>query len=223
MSTITQIQPSNPATKEKTYKGGYNGNCGKQGDFDDDQLLEGIRRRDNRILEHIYDQWFPMILDMVIRHSGSEDDARDIFQDAMVVIYSKIRNRNLTLYCTLKTFFYSVCKRLTLKLIQQKNRNYKIVGEVPEESDNSGEINDLSYEQEVEKYSIFKQHLLNLTDDARRLLNLYFENHSLKEICVIMGYKNESYVKSRKYNIKEDLKRRILNDPYYQNLYDACA
>ena len=223
MNNFTQINPSDTNNSHEE-------NCCRSksiarfsGAFADRELLEGIRNRNNKVLEYIYEQWYPMILELVTRHSGNADDAQDIFQDAMVVVYNKIKNDELDLVCALKTYFYSICKRLSYKLIKQKNKHSKFDMDYQEVADTSDENSEAIYENEIEKISIYRQHLLNLTDDARKLLQLYLNNHSLKEICEVMGYNSESYAKSRKYNIKEDLKKRILNDPYYQSLYDACA
>ena len=39
---------------------------------------------------------------------------------------------------------------------------------------------------------------------------------SLKEIAEEMGFKTEKYAKTRKYLCKEELKKRIINDPKCQ-------
>lgn len=191
--------------------------------YSDDELLKGIKNRNNAVLEYIYEEWYPMIYNLVMNHSGSSDDARDIFQDAMVVIYNKVKKNDLVLYSALKTYFYSICKHLSLKNIERKRRTFYNDNDFSDAADDSPTQSEAAYENEIEKYSIFKQHFLNLTDEARQLLNLYLEKHSLKEICQIMGYKSEGYAKSRKYLVKEELKHKILSDPYYQRLCNVCA
>jgi hypothetical protein len=48
---------------------------------------------------------------------------------------------------------------------------------------------------------------------------LFLKKLSLREIASIMGYKSENYAKTRKFDCKEELKKRILNDPNYLKLY----
>lgn len=191
--------------------------------YSDQELLDGIKCRDNQTLEFIYMQCYPMIRDLVIKHSGSQEDAQDIFQDAMVIIYNKVKMDELVLFCAFKTYLYSICKRLSMKYLEQKRRTGMVSRELPQPEEIPAEVTADSYEEEVEKYNIFQQHLLELKEDARRLLKLYMENYSFKEISTIMGYKSENYAKTRKYAFKEELKKRILEDPYYRKFYEACA
>lgn len=191
--------------------------------FCDEEIIEGIRLRDNKVLEFVYDSCYPMIQDLVRNHHGSSDDAQDIFQDAMVIIYSKVKNNNLILFCAFKTYLYSVCKRLSLKFIENKRREANFTRELPKPVEAQTELAEDSFESEVEKYNIFRQHLLGLSEDARKLLRLYMDNYSFKEISEMMGYSSENYAKTRKYAFKEELKRRIYDDPYFRKIYDACA
>jgi hypothetical protein len=71
---------------------------------------------------------------------------------------------------------------------------------------------------ENEKIKIYQKHFLSLGDDCQKVLRLFLRKISLREIAEIMGYKTEKYAKTRKYECKEELKNRILNDPNYLNL-----
>jgi RNA polymerase sigma factor (sigma-70 family) len=191
--------------------------------YSDQDLLEGIKNRDNKTLEFIYDQCYPMIRDLVLKQTGNQEDAQDIFQDAMVIIYNKVKQDDLVLFCAFKTYLYSVCRRISLKYLEQRKRAGMINREMPKPIELPVESPLEAYEEEVEKYNIFQQHLLELKEDARQLLKLYMDNYSFKEISSIMGYKSENYAKTRKYAFKEELKKRILEDPYYRKFYEACA
>jgi RNA polymerase sigma factor (sigma-70 family) len=195
----------------------------RNNNYSDQDVLDGIKRRDNATLEYVYQQCYPMIQDLVIRHSGNHEDAQDIFQDAMVIIYNKVKKNELVLFCAFKTYLYSICKRLSMKYLEQRRRAGMVTRELPQPEEIPAEQAVDAYEEEVEKYNIFQQHLLELKEDARKLLKLYMENYSFKEISTIMGYKSENYAKTRKYAFKEELKRRILEDPYYRKFYEACA
>jgi hypothetical protein len=72
---------------------------------------------------------------------------------------------------------------------------------------------------ENEKHKLYQLHFLNLSEDCQKVLQLFLKKISLREIANIMGYKTEKYAKTRKFNCKEELKTRILNDPNYLKLY----
>ena len=88
----------------------------------DNDLLKGLAEGDRKCIELIYKSHFNMIQTLVINNSGSIDDARDIFQEALVVLYEKVRMGSFELNCQLKTYLYSVCKRLWLKRLQYNSR-----------------------------------------------------------------------------------------------------
>src|SRR4030095_3052632 len=85
-------------------------------------LLEGLARNDRQAAEALYRQHYSMIQSMVIHNNGTTDDARDIFQEAMIVLYEKSRSGSFELNCQLKTYVYSVCRRLWLKKLGQRQK-----------------------------------------------------------------------------------------------------
>lgn len=71
----------------------------------------------------IYQQHFPSIKRYILNNSGTEADAEDIFQDAMVVILEKYMLDDFKLTATLKTYIYAVSKNLWLKKLRTKKGN----------------------------------------------------------------------------------------------------
>ena len=76
------------------------------------KLLEGLAINDRKAVEAIYKQHFSMVQSLVTANSGGSDDARDIFQEAMIVLYEKVKTGTFELNCQIKTYLYSVCRRL---------------------------------------------------------------------------------------------------------------
>ena len=58
-----------------------------------------------------------MVQSLIINNNGTADDAKDIFQEAMIVLYEKARSGTFELSCQIKTYVYSVSRRLWLKKI----------------------------------------------------------------------------------------------------------
>ena len=85
-------------------------------------LLEGLAANDKKAVEAIYQENYNMVQSLIINNNGSSDDAKDIFQEAMIVLYEKVRSGSFELNCQIKTYVYSVCRRLWLKRLQQLNR-----------------------------------------------------------------------------------------------------
>ena len=63
----------------------------------EDSIVEGLRTGRKKTLNQIYRDYFPVIKDHVIKNSGSEDDAKDVFQDAMMAIFQNVSDEDFEL------------------------------------------------------------------------------------------------------------------------------
>lgn len=179
-----------------------------------DDILKGIYNNDNVVLQYVYEKYYPTIKSFINRNSGGDEDAKDIFQEGIVIIYQKISDNRLELSCAFKTYLYSICRLLWLKQLKKR----KIKNE--EYSENFVDLdNDVSemYEKN-EEYRLYQQHFEGLGDDCQKVLRLFLDKVSLKEIAQIMGYKSEKYAKKRKYQCKEALIKKIKSDSKYKEL-----
>ncbi|MGG2339458.1 RNA polymerase sigma factor, partial [Salmonella enterica] len=89
------------------------------GDTNEQALLKGLANNDSKAIETIYKDNFNMVQAYVLNNNGSYDEARDIFQEAMIALYEKAQNESFVLTCQIKTYIYSICRRLWLKRLQQ--------------------------------------------------------------------------------------------------------
>jgi len=181
------------------------------------EILRGILKNDHHTLRYIYTAYFQNIRYYIKRNNGDEEDAKDIFQEAIIIIYKRLKNNNLVLTCTLKTFIYSVCRLLWLKQLERR----KLTDQVNKEYELYIELDDsiLDMYEENEKYILYQNQFKKLSSDCQKVLQLSLEKLSIKEIREIMGYATEKYTKKRKYQCKEKLVEAIKNDPKFKNLH----
>lgn len=183
----------------------------------DESIVEGMRLRDNDVIQYVYKSHYPTIKYFVKLNNGDEEDVKDIFQEAIIIIYKKANNNELKLDCSFKTYLYSICRNLWLKeLEKRRGRNLEVKDseEFVNISDNSVEE---MYEQNI-RYKIFQQHASQLSEDCQKVLRLFLDKVPLKEIARIMGYAGEKYAKKRKFQCKEKLVENIKADANYQRL-----
>lgn len=186
--------------------------------YSDEAIIEGLKLRRDDMIKYVYRELYPVINNLVVSNSGTDEDAEDVFQDALVIVYKKGKDEELVLSSSFKTFFYSVCKNLWLqRLGKLKDIRHTFI-EVEEPVTLPESITKEMYTVEDEKIKLYQKHFLSLGDDCQKVLRLFLRKISLREIAEIMGYKTEKYAKTRKYDCKEELKKRILNDPNYLNL-----
>ncbi|MGB4292846.1 MAG: hypothetical protein WBJ37_08185, partial [Bacteroidales bacterium] len=76
------------------------------GKLSDKDIIEGVRRQDEKILNYLYDNYFKLVKNHVIKNNGTEDDASDVFQETIILLYQKICENNLELTSDLRGFFF---------------------------------------------------------------------------------------------------------------------
>jgi len=83
--------------------------CSKMNEFSDKEIIECLKKRQSYVVQYLSDRYLPMIRLMVTQMGGSSEDAKDIFQDGLIIMLEKIDNNSFVLTCKFKTFLYSVC------------------------------------------------------------------------------------------------------------------
>lgn len=185
--------------------------------YSDEEILEGLKERDARIIQYVFDEYFRTIRGFVLRNNGILEDAEDIFQETLVIIYQKVRDNELNLECSFITFFYSVSRNLWFQKLEKNKILPADVHDVENFIELSDEMMYEIYDEDRERIKLFQQHFMELGEDCQRLLRLFVKKVPLAEIMKIMGYKSVKYTKTRKFLCKEKLKKRIINDPRSKN------
>lgn len=179
------------------------------------KILEGIVAGDKVVLTKFYKKNLPYIRHYILQNSGNKEDVEDVFQDAMVFIYQKLKTESLELNASLNTYFYGVCKNIWRNRLR-KNKKLVITEDIQEDTEISTPkvIEDI---EQKEREHIYRKHFLNLSSTCRQVLNLLFQGNSMREIALITGY-SEGYTRKKKFECKRYLIEMIEKDPMYQEL-----
>ena len=97
----------------------------------DNIYLEGIKSNDSKVLKEIYTKFSSQTAKMVMSAGGTLEDARDVFQDALIVIHKKVHQDSLVLTSQFNTYLYSVCKFIWWKK-RNKQKESVDVDSLPE-------------------------------------------------------------------------------------------
>jgi RNA polymerase sigma factor (sigma-70 family) len=182
--------------------------------YTDDELIEGQRQRKSSCIDFMYREFFPVIRHYLRQNSGNEQDMEDLFQDSIIVLYKRTMVQPFILECTLKTYFMAISKNLWLQRLERKYRLLYQADFTIQEAQGRYFMEDHDLQEEsLERQRLFYKNLMLLPDDCRRLLQLYCLKIPYKEIARLMKFKDEVYVKTRKYFCKNLLRKKIMNDP----------
>ena len=172
----------------------------------DKHLLEGLALNDREVIEAIYRDNYPMVQALILNNSGNSDEARDIFQEAMIVVYEKAVSGSLELHCLLKTYLYSVCRRLWLKRLQQLQRYGSLIENV-EETITVDEDLDM-HEKHNADFLMMENAMSKIGEPCKSLLDAYYlQKKNMQEIAVDFGYTNADNAKTQKYKCLVRLKK----------------
>ncbi len=182
----------------------------------DKALIQGIRNHESPVLQYVYDTYYPIIEGYILHNQGSREQARDIFQEAMIVVYNKVKLGQLELTCKFGTYLYAICKKMWIQerkkylLRNEKLRRQAMMVQDPGPADDPLLQNHLNH--------LFNKHFGDLSDDCQKILSMYFNNFSVEDIRTAMNYKNIHHTADRKYRCKKSLVKRIVNDPLFKRL-----
>ena len=182
-------------------------------------LLQGLAQNKREAIETIYNQHYKMVQTLVLNNTGTIDDAKDIFQEAIIVLYEKTRSGNFVLNCLIKTYVYSVSRRLWLKRLQQQQR---FSPEMNGAEDAISVDEDLEiHEQRNADFLLMEKAMSGLGEPCKSLLESYYlQKKSMVEIAADFGYTNADNAKNQKYKCLMRLKK-IFFDQYSNSRSDA--
>ena len=169
-------------------------------------LLERIAAEDRNSVEQLYRQHYIMIQTMVLANAGTKDDAADLFQETVIVLYEKIKNGSFELNCLLKTFLYSIARRLWLKKLQQQQRFISQPDNLEETVPVEDEIeNHLKLQND---FFIMESAMNKVGEPCKSLLQAYYlQKKHMNVIAQEFGYTNADNAKTQKYKCLVRLKK----------------
>jgi RNA polymerase sigma factor (sigma-70 family) len=172
-------------------------------DFSDKELLKGLISLDESVLKMLYHLYYQSIRKFVRSNSGNDADAKDLFQEAIMVLFQKARSGDFKLTCSPGTYLYSVCRFLWLKELGRRTRINKKITELEEFIDPDGDINEIN--EKNERLLVFRKCYEKLPEDCKKVLKLFVNGKTIADITRILGYGSEQYTRNRRYRCKNAL------------------
>ncbi len=171
---------------------------------DDVRILDMMKNGDEDALVTIYKQNRKAITSLVARNNGSDDDAEDVLQESVIILWERVQSGRFEYTAKLSTFLFAVAKNIWSRKLAKKRR------ETPTEFDNdiveSDDASQLALMIESERSQKISAAMETLGDPCKTLLLLYYwEEKSQEEIAAQMGFANAATVKSKKYTCKKIL------------------
>ncbi|RTL55079.1 MAG: sigma-70 family RNA polymerase sigma factor [Sphingobacteriales bacterium] len=175
-------------------------------EFNEQELLKGLASNDTRVIEIIYKENFNMVQSFILNNNGTYDDARDIFQEAMIALYEKAKSESFVLTSKISTYVYSICRRLWLKRLQQMGRFVQQIDGFEETVQVEDDLE--IHEKRNAEFAIMERALNSLGEPCKSLLEGYYlKKLDMQELAKSFGYTNADNAKNQKYKCLTRLKK----------------
>jgi RNA polymerase sigma factor (sigma-70 family) len=188
----------------------------KRKQFTDQMIISGILENKKEVLSFLYEYNFESLNKKVVKEGGNRKDSEDVFHDALLILFLKIKDGELQLTCSLHTFLQAIARNLWKKKIEERLHKQIINDET-----HNILLEELNLEEEfkhLERRKLYLKHLADMPEDCQRLIRLILEGLSLQEITEVMHYNSIEFTKTKRFRCKVMLMNKIINDPLYKDL-----
>jgi len=172
-----------------------------------DQIIQQIQSGNReKAFKELYN-YFPKVEALILKSGGSKNNASDIFQEALILLFRKLQKCDFVLTSSLETYLYSVCRFMCY---DQNRANAKQTDwNVNLEESEQDEI--ASIFQEEEKYKLAETALQTLGEKCLEILKMFYhQGVKMAEIAKKMTLSSAKIAKNQKYKCLEKAKQKFV-------------
>jgi RNA polymerase sigma factor (sigma-70 family) len=174
----------------------------------DSKLLDALRKGDDHALAELFQKNRHPITSLILRNQGTEDDVEDILQEALVVLWEKIRSGSFEYQAKLSTYIYATAKNIWFRRLARRRREFPATNDDFETA--TEDATPLEELEENERITAVQGAMEQIGNPCHDILLLYYwEERSMEEIALKLGFANADTVKSKKYQCKKILERLV--------------
>lgn len=185
--------------------------------YSNNELLNSLIKQDQTALNYLYKKLFPKVKIMILRLGGDYDDANDVFQESIIILYRKAKNNELNEAIFVEKYLVGICKLIWQKhLSKERERNIKNEKLKYDLTQNEQEtVNEYLLSK---RKQLYLEHFKRLNKDCQNVLTAFLNGMKFAEIAKEQGFASDEYARRRKYLCKGYLVKSIKNDPNYHKL-----
>lgn len=183
----------------------------------DQEIINAIRTGNNSfVLNHLYKVALPKIIRLVIQNNGDEEEAKDVFQDAVIALFNTVKLNKYDESKEIDAFLYFVARNLWINRVKKKNKQHDILELEAKEATDSPLASIIT----EEKQSAINDLMNKIGAQCKELLRYTMhEGLSMKEIAEKMGFSGETVAKTTHYRCKQKLASLILANKTLVSLF----
>lgn len=166
-------------------------------------IVECIKNRQNdKALSYLYSHTLKKVKNYILNNSGTQDEANDIFQDAVIIFFKSVIENKFENNLSVDAYIFTISKNLWINTAKRK-RNLVHV-DIQDQHLTSDTTNQLDTMISKEKRNALDIAYSKLDEACRILLGLVaYEKLSMKELQEKMNLTSENAAKTMHYRCKQ--------------------
>ncbi len=161
-------------------------------------------------IEQIYLDHKHYFVRFLAQYYPIQSDLDSLYSDAVLVFIEKLAQPSFRLTCTIQTYLNAIGKNQLFKMINREKEKSSL----PDDFDSSDWLEDLELDGvSPEEYAVFTQVFQQMAEARSKCYQLfqlfYYQNLSMLEIALELGYSTEANARNQKYRCLLRLKEHI--------------
>lgn len=162
------------------------------------ETLRKLRSGEKQTIRAMYQYFFPKIRQFVLQNSGSESDAKDLFQECIFYLYRYTQNTSFEVQ-NLDAYFMNMVRNRWYHQLRVRKREFEAIDRIEGEEERA---DDFQYYAYLKAFSL-------LGNDCKQVLEYYINGVPMKLVAEKLKT-SVDYAKRKKYLCKEQLKKLAL-------------
>lgn len=178
-----------------------------------EQFFKRLRQGEHQAMLQVYEEAFDYCASHILKNSGNIEDAKDIFQEVLLVFLKKLKDENFVIEHDLKAYLYKITKNLWLKRLNahKKNGLYLVLDEPTSKINPAEEDTQTANKEKEERHQKLRQALQQLGAACKQLLHYtFFDKRSNQEIADMMGYSSNNFISQKRIRCIRQLKAKMV-------------
>jgi RNA polymerase sigma factor (sigma-70 family) len=175
-------------------------------------FIEGFLNGDPQVFKKIYDACYTNVIQYISARGGSKKQAEEIFQNALVQLYVKLKDNQLSIQ-SFEDYLFVVCINLWRRENKIKNRVTNIDA-VPLKDES---VEKATFYIEQMQWDLYQEKFRELSQQCQNILQMIFNKQPYSEIVKIYKYASENAARQRVFKCKARLIALIKKDKRYND------
>ncbi|PKP26850.1 MAG: sigma-70 family RNA polymerase sigma factor [Bacteroidetes bacterium HGW-Bacteroidetes-2] len=184
---------------------------------EDQKYVEGLSQNNSFVIQAIYTKFSPKVIHYICNNSGDREQAQDVIQEVLLVIYDQAKVKNLKLTCPFDAYFFLLCKRKWLNMLKKSSLQEVTINEEIVSKDEPLEELVSESENFEEKQSLYERMFQKLGQACKELLAKSFQLQSMEEVAESLNV-TYGYARKKKSLCIGQLTKMIQESPGFANL-----